>query len=57
MIGGPWNDKIGSNGWLELDTSEIKQEAIFESIHSWITDGFKPSTVDTDIDWIGRMEE
>lgn len=57
LIGGPWNDKIGSNGWLELDTSEIKQEAIFESIHSWITDGFKPSTVDTEIDWIQRMED
>jgi adenylate kinase len=57
LIGGPWNDKNDSNGWLELDTSEINQEVIFESIHNWITDGFKPSTVDTEIDWIQRMED
>ena len=57
LIGGPWNDKENSNGWLELDTTESNEEVIFESIHNWITDGFKPTTVDTEIDWIGIMEE
>lgn len=57
LIGGPWNDKEYSNGWLELDTTESNEEVIFEYIHNWIIDGFKPTSADTGIDWIGVMEE
>lgn len=57
LIGGPWNDKEISNGWLELDTTESNQNEIVEYILKWITDGFKPTTEDTEIDWIGIMEE
>jgi|TARA_B110000240_G_scaffold66501_1_gene75779 adenylate kinase len=57
LIGGPWNDKDTSNGWLELDTTEHNPNEILEYILKWIQDGFKPTTEDTEIDWIGRMEE
>ena len=57
LIGGPWNDKDTSDGWLELDTTEHNPNEILEYILKWIQDGFKPTTEDTEIDWIGRMEE
>jgi adenylate kinase len=57
LIGGPWNDKETSNGWLELDTTESNQKEICNHILKWITDGFKPTTENTEIDWIGLMEE
>jgi|TARA_B110000438_G_scaffold252597_1_gene257718 adenylate kinase len=57
LIGGPWNDKENSNGWLELDTTDTNQNEIFNQIHNWIIDGFKPTSEYTEIDWIGQMEE
>jgi adenylate kinase len=57
LIGGPWNDKEDSEGWLELDTTELSKEDTFEYIRNWIIDDFKPTTRGTEIDWIGVMEE
>ncbi len=57
LIGGPWNDNLKNNNWLELDTSEMNQNTIKDIIVKWITDEFKPTVIDTDIDWIAVMEE
>jgi hypothetical protein len=42
---------------LELDTTEIDENTVKQDILKWIVDDFKPTTVDTDIDWIAAMEE
>ena len=57
LIGGPWNDNENASDWLELDTTEINQNSIKELILKWIADDFKPTAIDTDIDWIATMEE
>ena len=56
LIGGPWNDKENDNGWLELDTTEMNQNVVKEQIVKWIVDDFKPTAIDTDVDWIAAME-
>ena len=56
LIGGPWNDKENDNGWLELDTTEMNQNVVKEQIVKWIVDDFKPTAIDTDVDWIEAME-
>tara|TARA_B100000482_G_scaffold93506_1_gene67348 strand:+ start:5887 stop:6429 length:543 start_codon:yes stop_codon:yes gene_type:complete len=57
LIGGPWNDNEKRNEWLELDTTEIDENTVKQHIVKWIVDDFKPTAVDTDIDWIAAMEE
>ena len=57
LIGGPWNDNENASDWLELDTTELNQNSIKELILKWIADDFKPTAIDTDIDWIAAMEE
>ena len=57
LIGGPWNDNEEDNNWFELDTTEQNQNTIKERIIEWIADDFKPTAVNTDIDWIATMEE
>ena len=57
LIGGPWNDNENASDWLELDTTELNQNSIKEIIVKWIADDFKPTAIDTDIDWIATMEE
>ena len=52
----PWNDKEDNNRWLELDTTEMNQNVVKEQIVKWIVDDFKPTAVDTDVDWIAAME-
>ena len=56
LIGGPWNDKEDNNRWLELDTTEMNQNVVKEQIVKWIVDDFKPTAIDTDVDWIAAME-
>ena len=57
LIGGPRNDNENASDWLELDTTELNQNSIKEIIVKWIADDFKPTAIDTDIDWIATMEE
>ena len=42
---------------MELDTTEIDENTVKQHIVKWIADDFKPTAVDTDIDWIAAMEE
>tara|TARA_Y100000768_G_scaffold334106_1_gene274683 strand:- start:1061 stop:1603 length:543 start_codon:yes stop_codon:yes gene_type:complete len=52
LIGGPWNEYHSAVPWTEFDTSKIPAESIVKLIRAWISDGFKPMTPDTGIDWI-----
>lgn len=52
LIGGPWNEYHAVIPWTEFDTTESPTESIVKLIQAWISDGFKPKTPDTGIDWI-----
>jgi len=52
LIGGPWNEYHSEVPWTEFDTSEASTESIVKLIRAWISDGFKPKTPDSGIDWI-----
>ena len=52
LIGGSWNEYHSAVPWTEFDTSENSTESIVKLILAWISDGFKPKTPDTGIDWI-----
>ena len=52
FIGGAWNEYNSSVPWTEFDTSENSAESIVQLIRAWISDGFKPKTPDSGIDWI-----
>ena len=54
LIGGPWNEYNSAVPWTEFDTSKTSAESIVKLIRAWISDGFKPKTPDTGIDWIGE---
>tara|TARA_B110000014_G_scaffold256741_1_gene240279 strand:- start:3861 stop:4406 length:546 start_codon:yes stop_codon:yes gene_type:complete len=56
FIGGAWNEYDSSVPWTEFDTSEIPVESIVEHIRSWISDGFKPKTPNSALDWIEQGE-
>ena len=57
LIGSAWNDNDDRDGWLELDTTELAENEVKERIIKWIADDFKPSAIDTEVDWIASMEE
>ncbi len=52
FIGGPWNQYESAVPWTEFDTSEVSAESVVQQIRAWISDGFKPKTPDSTIDWI-----
>ena len=39
-----------------IDTTEMNQNVVKEQIVKWIVDDFKPTAIDTDVDWIAAME-
>ncbi|HII35422.1 MAG TPA: AAA family ATPase [Candidatus Thalassarchaeaceae archaeon] len=52
FIGGAWNEYDSSVPWTEFDTSENSAGSIVQLMRTWISDGFKPKTPDSGIDWI-----
>ena len=52
LIGGPWNEYNSAVPCTEFDSSKTSAESIVKLIRAWISDGFKPKTPDTGIDWI-----
>ena len=53
LLGGAWNEKENDAPWFELDTSKDGPEVIVANILSWISDGFKPTSPEDVIDWVG----
>ena len=53
LLGGTWNEKENDIPWVEFDTSKVGPEVIVANILSWISDGFKPTSPEDVIDWVG----
>ena len=53
LLGGAWNEKEDDTPWIEFDTTDIEPEFIVENILKWISDGFKPTSPEDVIDWVG----
>jgi len=53
LLGGAWNEKENDAPWVEFDTSKDGPEVIVANILSWISDGFKPTSPEDVIDWVG----
>ena len=57
LLGGAWNEREGDAPWGEFDTSECSVDSVVASLSDWISDGFKPNSPDSLIDWVASMEE
>ncbi len=53
LLGGAWNEKENDAPWVEFDTSKVEPAVIVANILDWISDGFKPTTSEEVIDWVG----
>ncbi|HIH56822.1 MAG TPA: hypothetical protein HA287_00385, partial [Candidatus Poseidoniaceae archaeon] len=53
LLGGAWNEKENDAPWVEFDTSKDGPEVIVANILNWISDGFKPTSPEDVIDWVG----
>ena len=56
-MGGAWNDFEGGIPWTEFDTTVNEIGYVVDNIQSWISDGFKPMSIGSTIDWVEQMEE
>ena len=57
LLGGAWNEREGGSAWNEFDTTDSDVASVVESLSHWISDGFKPASPGSVIDWVARMEE
>ena len=57
LLGGAWNDFEGGIPWTEFDTTVNEIGYVVDNIQSWISDGFKPMSIGSTIDWVAQMEE
>ena len=53
LLGGACNEKEDDTPWTEFDTTDVEPEFIQENILKWISDGFKPTSPEHVIDWVG----
>ena len=53
LLGGAWNEKENDAPWIEFDTSKDGPEVMVANILNWISDGFKPTSPEDVIDWVG----
>tara|TARA_B100000214_G_scaffold225471_2_gene164120 strand:+ start:15284 stop:15892 length:609 start_codon:yes stop_codon:yes gene_type:complete len=53
LLGGVWNEREGEIPWTEFDTSYDEPVVIVSKIIAWIADGFKPTSPEDVIDWVG----
>lgn len=56
FIGGAWNEREGHLPWVEFDTSADSVECIVATLHDWISDGLKPMSPRSAIDWVSVQE-
>ena len=57
LMGGSWNDSDGEIPWTVFDTTASEIVSIVDGIEEWASDGFKPKSLGSTIDWVARMEE
>jgi|TARA_B100001250_G_scaffold96148_1_gene80409 adenylate kinase len=57
LLGGPWNEFEGGLPWTEFDTTVNEIGSVVDNIQSWISDGFKPMSIGSTIDWVAQMGE
>jgi adenylate kinase len=57
LLGGAWNERERGSAWIEFDTTNSDVASVVESLLHWISDGFKPASPGSVIDWVARMEE
>jgi len=57
LLGGAWNERERGSAWIEFDTTDSDVSSVVESLSHWISDGFKPASPGSVIDWVARMEE
>ncbi|MBP51345.1 MAG: NMP kinase [Euryarchaeota archaeon] len=57
LMGGSWNDSDGGVPWTEFDTTASEVVSVVDEIEEWASDGFKPKSLGSTIDWVARMEE
>ena len=54
LLGGAWNEINPNLPIIEFDTSKKPPDAVVGGIVDWISDGFKPESPSSAIDWIER---
>tara|TARA_Y100001970_G_scaffold246516_1_gene314513 strand:+ start:2553 stop:3098 length:546 start_codon:yes stop_codon:yes gene_type:complete len=57
LLGGAWNDWDERLPWTEFDTTAEEIGSVVDKIERWISDGFKPMSIGSTIDWVAHMEE
>jgi len=57
ILGSSWNERQGDIPWTEYDTTENDVHSILMSLSLWVSDGFKPNTPPSVIDWVSKMED
>ncbi|DAC49895.1 MAG: hypothetical protein CL969_00575 [Euryarchaeota archaeon] len=57
LLGGAWNEYDEWKGipCLELNSTAIGVDALFEDIEHWLRDGFKPEGPEEEIDWVSVL--
>ncbi len=53
LLGGAWNERGTDTPWVEFDTSYENPDVTVAKILTWIADGFKPTSPEDVIDWVG----
>ena len=57
LLGSSWNEKDSEIPWNEYDTTKNDVHSIVVALSLWISDGFKPESPLSVIDWVSELEE
>jgi adenylate kinase len=57
LLGSSWNEKDSEIPWNEYDTTKNDVHSIVMALSLWISDGFKPKSPSSVIDWVSELEE
>jgi len=57
LLGSSWNEREEDIPWIEYDTTENDVHSIVMALSMWISDGFKPNSPISVIDWVSKMED
>ncbi|MFQ3343594.1 MAG: adenylate kinase [Candidatus Thalassarchaeaceae archaeon] len=57
LLGSSWNEREGAIPWNEYDSTTNDVHSIVIALSMWISDGFKPKSPSSVIDWVSELEE
>jgi len=57
LLGSSWNERDSEIPWNEYDTTKNDVHSIVMALSLWISDGFKPKSPLSVIDWVSELEE